>query len=724
MITVALIGNPNCGKTTTFNKLTGSTQRVGNWPGVTVERKQGYIRDALKDQILVVDLPGIYSLSPYTPEEVVSRDYLVGSIRERPDVAVNIIDASNLERGLYLLTQVADLGIPMVVILNMMDVAERSGMKVDSKALAGLLRCEVVEAVGIRSSGTREIAEAIQRAYDSNQVPNRITYSPEIERCIEGLTPILSETVRDELVRWAALKLIEGDTMVRADLGSETLERCRPVIEALEEETGSDGMQIVAASRYAVGESIQKGCMKRIEAEEIPTSLSDRIDRVLLNRYAALPIFALVMYLVYFITVQTIGMMGSDYINGELVPSIQDYVSDALLGAGVDTVLTDLVVSGVIGGVGAVLGFIPLIVVLFLLLTGLEECGYMVRVAYMLDRLFTYFGLSGKAVIPAIVGIGCGVPAIMGTRTIEDQSDRNVSIMCTTFMPCSAKLPIITVIVGAFFGASALVTASLYLLGIVMILLSGLVLKKFTGFVGEPSPFVMELPVYHYPTPKNVVMNVAEKTWDFVQRAGTIILLCTVVLWLMASYSITGEYVGNFATADSILATIGKAICWVFTPLGFGGDETWQLSVASITGILAKENLLTSVAVLIGSAVDAEDMPTKAALVEYLSGMQFPAAVAMSFLIFNLICAPCIAAIATMHREFGSWRKTLIAIFYQCVTAYGVAGIFYQTYALVHGEIGLGLLWLALFIVVPVYIVLSKDPLWFLRGKRTVKAVN
>ena len=711
MITAALIGNPNSGKTTVFNKLTGSIQKTGNWPGVTVERKQGFIRNAPKDMILCVDLPGIYSLSPYTPEEVVSRDYLIGSAKEKPDVAINIVDASNLERSLYLVSQVADMGIPMVVILNMIDVAEKEGMKISAEGLSEALGCEVVETIGTKSQGTNNIAAAVQRAYESGKPPKKITYGADIEATIEGIIPLLSETIRDDLQRWVAIKIIEGDQMVEADMDENVLKAAKDIVKELEEKLDDDGVQIVATARYAAGAEIQKQAVTKPKQVNAGTSLSDKIDRILLNRVLAIPIFLIVMYVVYWVVVEKIGTWGSDYINDGFVLWVQQGLGKALLSAGVEPMIHDLIISGIVGGVGAVLGFLPLIIVLFFLLALLEECGYMVRVAYMLDRVFCWFGISGKAVIPAIVGIGCSVPAIMGTRTIEDESNRNVSVICNSFVPCGAKLPIITVIIAAFFGGSALLTLSLYVLGIVMILISGLFLKKFSGFIGKPSPFLMELPVYHAPMPRNVLTSVTEKSWAFVRKAGTLILLSAVIIWVLSSFNWSFTYLGDGATTDSILASIGKALCWIFMPLGFGTTETWELTVASITGLMAKENLLATLAVLIGAVTDADDLPTKAAMAKYLAGVAHPAATAMSFLLFNLICAPCFAAIGAMKRELMTWRRTLMGIFYQCATAYGVAGIYYNLSCILAGDFNLGILWMILFIAVPVYVIVMKDPL-------------
>jgi len=612
---------------------------------------------------------------------------------------------------MYLFTQVADLGMPMVCILNMMDVAEKAGMKVDSKKLSAALGCPVIETIGIKGIGTGDIAAAIQDVHSGKKVPNKVSYSPAIEECAASDAAIIADQVRPELVRWVSLKMIEREEMVIGDLDKDVVDRALAAVSEMESKTGDDGSHAIASARYDAGNRIRNGCISRKIAGEKVTRFSDKVDRILLNRIAAIPIFIVVMYAVYFVSVQTVGTVFSDFINDGFVEWIKHEALISLSHAGVDPMLVDLVVSGIIGGVGAVLGFLPLIVVLFLCLALLEEVGYMARVAYVLDRIFTRFGLSGKAVIPAVIGIGCGVPAIMGTRTIEDESNRNVSVMATTFMPCGAKLPILTVIISAFFGASALVTLSLYLLGIVMILVSGLFLKKFPGFIGKPSPFIMELPVYHMPDARNVLTGVTEKSWAFVRKAGTLILLSAVIIWTLSSFTWSFQYLGDGTTSGSMLSDIGKALCWIFIPNGFGGNDLWELTVASITGLMAKENLLATVAVLIDAAVDADDMPTTGALVAYLGHCAFPYAVAMSFLIFNLLCAPCFAAIGAMHRELGSWKRTLLAVLYQCATAYGVSVIFYQLVLLCNGVVGVGIVWLVIALAVPLYVMISKDPL-------------
>lgn len=719
MITAALIGNPNSGKTTVFNTLTGSIQKTGNWPGVTVERKQGYIRNTTKDKILVVDLPGIYSLSPYSPEEIVSRDYLIGTSDDRPDVAINIIDASNLERGLYLLSQVADLGIPMVVVLNMMDVAEKSNMTIDAQALSRELGCEVVETTANKSVGTERIAEAVQKAYDGKKGPALIDYGADVEECVSKVSDAIAKDVRDGLVRWAALKLIERDEMVMNDLDKVTVDEAMVPVAEMEKKLGNDGTQIIATARYDASRTIKDACLTKAKGAVSGNRISDKIDNILINRILGIPIFIAVMYVVYYISVQTIGTMGNDFINDGFMGWVDHNVGRWMIVNDVDPQLRGLVVTGIIGGVGAVIGFLPQIIVLFLLLSILEECGYMARVAYVLDRVFCHFGLSGKTVVPAVIGIGCGVPAIMGTRTIEDPMNRNIAVMSTTFMPCSAKLPILTVIISAFFGGSAALTLGLYLLGIVMILVSGLILKKFSGFVGKPAPFVMELPVYHVPTVRNVLTSIVEKSWAFVRKAGTLILLSAVIIWFLSSYTWSFEYLGSSTTTGSMLADIGNAVTWIFLPAGFG--QVWELTVGSITGLMAKENLLATVAILFDAAVDGDDIITADALVQVLGPNG--AGLAMAFLIFNLLCAPCFAAIGAMHRELGTWKKTGLAVLYQCVLAYMVATIFYQFWYLGWGtgSFDYCLILAVAFIVILGYFIVAKDPVGSIK-RRAVKA--
>ncbi len=713
MITAALIGNPNSGKTTVFNKLTGSIQHVGNWPGVTVERKQGYIRNTSKDRILVVDLPGVYSLSPYSPDEIVSRDYLIGTQESRPDVAINIVDASNMERALYLLLQVSDIGIPMVVVLNMVDVAEQNGIRIDRGKLSQILGCEVVETIGTRNMGTSEIGDAVQRAYDSGAVPKTITYSGEIEECISEVQAVIAPSVRSGLERWCAIKMIERDGMVLGDLDGDVVDRAMAVITEFEARMEDDGMQIMATARYDAAEKIESQCMSRsAKGKGRDTAVSDRIDNILLNRYLGIPIFLAIMLAVYFVSIQTVGTWGSDWINENATSWLQETVADALERAEVSEALTGLIVDGMIAGVFAVIGFLPQIIVLFLCLSILEECGYMSRVAYLLDRLFSRFGLSGKTVIPVVIGMGCGVPAIMGSRTIEDEQTRRITVMTTTFIPCSAKLPIITVIIAAFFRESAVVALMMYVLGICMILMSGIILKKFSGVTGKPSPFVMELPVYHTPTLRNVLINSGEKSWSFVKKAGTFILLSCVVVWFLCSYDWGLGFIGSNETGGSILSDIGGAITGLFALQGFGNH--WELTVSSITGLLAKENLLGTLAVLIdpsGSGTGEDGLLTAGALASFCTSGE-----AMAFLIFNLLCAPCFAAIGAMHKELGDWRLTGFALLYQCVLAWCASLVFYQLWLVAQGMTDpVGLAIAAAVCCVYGYFVAARDPVGAIR---------
>lgn len=691
MITAALIGSPNAGKTTVFNKLTGSIQHVGNWPGVTVERKQGYIRGTSKDRILVVDLPGIYSLSPYSPEEIVSRDYLIGTSESKPDVAINILDASNLERGMYLLMQVSDLGLPMVIVLNMMDVAEQHGITIDVRKLSETLGCEVVETVAMKSKGIDRIADAVQRAYDSKHAPKTITYAPEVEETITKLSAEIKNEVRNELVRWCSIKLIERDQLVIGDLPSDVAERCEAIVKDLEAGMDDDGVEIMASQRYFASERIKAECAVDVQSRE--ETWTDKVDKVLLNKWASIPIFIVVMFAVYYISIQTIGVWGTDWMNDIGVAWTHETVENWMHDNEVDAVLIGVLAYGIVDGVGAVAGFVPQIIVLFFCLALLEECGYMARVAYLLDKIFVRFGLSGKTVIPVVIGTGCGVPGVMASRTIEDEQTRRITAMTTTFIPCSAKLPIITVIIAAFVPNqySAITALLCYLLGIFMILLSGTILKKFKGISGKPSPFVMELPVYHEPTVRSVLTSTSERSWSFVRKAGTFILLAVVIVWFLSSFDWGLNYLAewnetdgayDFDTQKSMLADMGNAVTWVFYPQGFGNH--WELTVSSITGLLAKENLLGTVTVLTGLEADSDDIITSEALAGFCTAGQ-----AYAFLIFNLLCAPCFAAIGAMHRELGTWRATGFAVLYQCVLAYIASMTFYAIWSLATGEVGL-----------------------------------
>ena len=704
MITAALIGNPNSGKTTVFNKLTGSVQHVGNWPGVTVDRKQGFVRNFNEESILVVDLPGIYSLSPYSPEEIVSRDYLLGNNEAKPDVAINIIDASNIERAIYLMMQVVDLGMPMVIVLNMVDVAEKNGMRINKDKLEEILGIEVLETVGVKGEGIAAIGAAIKRAHEENKVPRKIAYGTDIEDAVEKISEVLKPVVKEGFERWTAIKVIENDRMIVDDLGEETVAQCKPFVDELCRKSGTDGLETVATARYDAAERIKTQVITFYDTgKETESKKSDKIDNVLLNKWVAIPIFIVVMYLVYFVSIQTIGTMGTDWINDTLTADLSDAVSTWCEDNEVADALSGLVVDGIISGVMAVIGFLPQIIVLFLCLAILEECGYMARVAYMLDRVFYHFGLSGKNVIPMVIGVGCGVPGIMGTRTIEDEQNRRISAMTTTFMPCSAKLPIITCVAAAFFHDSAIVALAMYLLGIIVILMSGVILKKFSGLTGKPSPFVMELPVYHIPTCRNVLLDTAQKSWAFVRKAGTLILLSAVLIWALSSYDWGLSYLGSNTTEGSALSDIGHALNPIFAWSGFG--DHWEITVASITGLLAKENLLGTLAVLLGDPGDAEGFITADALAAYCSSNT-----AMAFLVFNCICAPCFAAIGAMHRELGTWKDTGYAVAYQCILAWGLSIVTYQFLELFGGEVHAGIIVAILVIIAIGYFLFAKDP--------------
>lgn len=715
MITAALIGSPNAGKTTVFNKLTGSIQRVGNWPGVTVERKQGYIRDSTDERILVVDLPGIYSLSPYSPEEIVSRDYLIGTSEDKPDVAINILDASNMERGLYLLMQVADLGMPMVVVLNMMDVAKRRGIVVDRKKLEEYLGCPVIETVASMSIGTDRIAKAVEKVHKDGTLPNTFRYEDRVEKAISEISEIIKSEVRDELVRWCAIKVIERDSLVLQDLDEETAAKCEAAVQSLEKDMGDDGLEIVASQRYYSAERCTKECLTDVKSKE--ETVTDKVDKVLLNKWAAFPIFLVVLYLVYYISIQTVGTWGTDWVNDVATGYVHEHVETWMDDNEVNEILVGLVCYGIIDGVFAVLGFVPQIIVIMFCLALLEECGYMARVAYMLDRLFMHFGLSGKTVVPAIVGVGCGVPGIMASRTIEDEQNRRIAAMTTTFIPCGAKLPILTLIIAAFTPEQyrALTALFFYVFGIFFILLSGLILKKFKGLTGTPSPFVMELPVYHEPGVRTVVTSTGERSVAFIRKAGTFILLAVTIIWFLSSFDWSMTYLGHSETNGSMLADIGNAITWIFLPNGFGNH--WELSVATITGLLAKENLLGTVAILLNAPADDDGMITADALAAFATTGE-----AYSFLIFNLLCAPCFAAIGAMHRELGSWKATGAAVLYQCTLAYMVSTIYYSIWSIYAGRDGGALMYADLavgiaFIAILGFFALVNDPVGRLKSK-------
>ena len=750
-IKIALAGNPNSGKTTLFNALTGSNQFVGNWPGVTVEKKEGKLKK--HDDVTIMDLPGIYSLSPYTLEEVVARNYLID---QRPDAILNIIDGTNLERNLYLTTQLTELGIPVVIAINMMDVVRKNGDKINVEELSRELGCKIVEISALKGEGVMEAAEAAIKAAKSTKTVPMHTFSGPVEHAIAHIEEAAVHGLPEEQQRWYAIKIFERDDKVLAklDIPAETMAHIDTDIKAAEKELDDDAESIITNERYVYIAEIIKACYKKKNAGQL--SASDKIDRVVTNRWLGLPIFALVMFIVYYLSMVTVGSAATDWANdglfgdgwhllgigsaeynevaeeygdaslivdgynayieengalaadgtftydvedeetlavetetatmadyekamatlaelgeepdpadyGVWVPGIPVLVGGLLENAGTAEWLSGLILDGIVAGVGAVLGFVPQMLVLFLLLAFLEACGYMARIAFVLDRIFRKFGLSGKSFIPMLIGTGCGIPGVMASRTIENERDRRMTIMTTTFIPCGAKVPFIAMIAGAIFGGSAWVSTSAYFIGMAAIIISGIMLKKTKMFAGDPAPFVMELPAYHWPTLGNVLRSMWERGWSFIKKAGTIILLSTIFVWFTSYF---GWVDGTFQMLSddqidcSILARIGSAIAWIFAPLGWGN---WQAVVASITGLVAKENIVGTLGVLYGGG-DGSVYDAMAAA--------FTGITAYSFLVFNLLCAPCFAAIGAIKREMNNRKWTWFAIGYQCVFAYVIA---------------------------------------------------
>ena len=680
-VKIALAGNPNCGKTTLFNALTGSNQFVGNWPGVTVEKKEGKLKGH-KD-VVIMDLPGIYSLSPYTLEEVVARNYLIA---ERPDVILNIVDGTNIERNLYLSTQLMELGIPVIMAVNMMDVVEKSGEKIHTDKLSKKLGCEVVEISALKGTGIKEAAEkAVKLAESRKAAVVTHEFSKEAEDIIAEVEDKL-KGMPEEQKRFFAIKLLEKDDKINEMMTN--VPDVSAEIKEMEDKFDDDTESVITNERYVYISSIIGDCVTKNTKEKLTTS--DRIDRIVTNRWAALPIFALVMFIVYYVSVTTVGALLTDWTNDTLfaewiIPGAQSFFE----GIGCADWLTGLIVDGVISGVGAVLGFVPQMLVLFIFLAFLESCGYMARVAFIMDRIFRKFGLSGKSFIPMLIGSGCGVPGIMASRTIENDRDRKMTIMTTTFVPCGAKLPIIAMIAGAFFDNSGWVATSCYFVGIAAIICSGIILKKTKMFAGDPAPFVMELPAYHWPTVSNVLRSMWERGWSFIKKAGTIILLSTIVLWFLMSF---GWESGSFGMVEelnnSILASIGSAIAWIFTPLGWtNAGEGWKMAVAAITGLIAKENVVATFGMLYGFGEVAED---GAEIWGNLAAAMTPIA-AYGFLVFNLLCAPCFAAMGAIKREMNNAKWFWFAIGYQCGLAYVVSLCIYQIGTLITtGAFGIG----------------------------------
>lgn len=678
-IRIALAGNPNCGKTTLFNALTGSNQYVGNWPGVTVEKKEGKLKK--NKEVIVTDLPGIYSLSPYTLEEVVARNYLIG---ERPDAILNIIDGTNLERNLYLTTQLVELGIPVVVAINMMDVVKKNGDKINIERLGAELGCKVVEISALKGDGIQAAADAAVAAAKAGKKNPVHTFSGTVEHVIAHIEEAAVHNMPEEQQRWYAVKIFERDEKVleQLNLDKATLDHIEFDIGAVEEELDDDAESIITNERYVYIGKMMKGCYKKKSAGKLTTS--DKIDKIVTNRILALPIFVAVMWLVYTISIGTIGDWTVGFMNDTLFgETIVPAVTTGLESLGCADWLVSLVADGIVGGVGAVLGFVPQMLILFLLLSLLEDCGYMSRVAFIMDRIFRKFGLSGKSFIPMLVATGCGVPGIMASRTIEQDRDRKMTIMTTGFIPCGAKMPIVGLIASALFGNSPLIATSAYFIGVAAVIISGIMLKKTKAFAGDPAPFVMELPAYHAPVPSNILRATWERGWSFIKRAGTVILAASVVVWVLNSLSFEGgfHYITEENAGASILEVIGSVIAVIFEPLGFG---TWQAAVATILGLVAKEEVVGVFGSLSSMAdadlafelVDAGDSAGLAVIgQEFFGGSKLAG---FSFMIFNLLCAPCFAAMGAIKREMNNAKWSIGAITYMCVFAYAMSLIVYQ----------------------------------------------
>ena len=740
-IRIALAGNPNCGKTTMFNNLTGSNQYVGNWPGVTVEKKEGKMK-GMKD-VVVTDLPGIYSLSPYTSEEVVSRDYL---IKDNPDAILDLVDATNIERNLYLTTQLLELGKPTVIALNMIDVLKKSGDSVDTEKLQAELGCTVIETSALKGTGVKEAAAAAKKAAESGKafIPTAV-FSKDVEEYISKMEAVVPSTVKSELKRWYAIKLLERDSVVLAQLALSSADsaKAEEITKALEKAKDDDVESIITNERYVYIQGIVSRCVRKSGQK---MTRSDKIDRIVTNRWLGIPIFLAVMWVVYYIAVSSLGTVLTDWANdglfgdgwnflgieGLAIPGISASVEEALTNAGANEVLIDCIVNGVIGGVGAVLGFVPQMAVLFLLLSLIEDCGYMVRIAFVMDRIFRKFGLSGKSFIPLLVGSGCGVPGIMASRTIENDNDRRLTIFTTTWVPCGAKLPVIALISGVI-GAKLTgwdggsLTLLMYVIGIGAVVMAAIMLKKTKPFHGKAAPFVMELPQYHLPQLKTVLMHTWERLRGFIVKAGTILFVACLVIWFLSSYGFAspkdevvenGEVVeesveGGFGLVDadeSLLADVGNVIRYVFKPLGFGEKVGgWQSAAASLSGFSAKEAIVSTMGVL--ANVDEENVEDDAVVAEAISGWFATALAAFAFLMFNLLDSPCLAAIATMANELKSRKWFWFAILFQNVFAYVLTLIVYQLGMLfVHGHFGIGTVFAFIFLAGIIFALFRKDP--------------
>ena len=711
-IKIALAGNPNCGKTTMFNALTGANQYVGNWPGVTVEKKEGKLKSAKSgEEIIITDLPGVYSLSPYTLEEVVSRDYLV---HEKPQAIINLVDATNIERNLYLTTQILEIGIPVVIALNMADLLAKSGDKIDVKKLSEIFGCEVVETSALKGTGLKEVVEKAIEAAKKNEWKNPAgIFSGNVEKAIEKVEEAVGDAVDADQKRWFAIKLLEKDSKVieQLHLPASAMAAVNTEVTRLEKETDDDTESIITDERYTyIGSVIDKAVKK--SGKKLSTS--DKIDKIVTNRILGIPIFAAVMWFVYYICVSTLGTMGTDWANDTFGGGIQEWAGAALAAAGASDFIQSLVVDGILGGLFAVFGFLPQMALLFLMLSILEDCGYMVRIAFVMDRVFRHFGLSGKSFIPLLIASGCGIPGIMASKTIENDNDRRLTIMTATFIPCGAKLPVIALLGGIMVGwtsgdySDAGNTAFLmYALGIVCVLVAAIMLKKTKPFSGEAAPFVMELPAYHIPSAKTVLMHTWERLWGFIKKAGTILFLACVIMWILSTFGFENGAFGMVEdTENCLMAILGSALAWIFTPLGWG---KWQCVAAAISGFSAKEGIVSTMGVL---ANVSEDLSEETDVVAAAIRDWFPTmAAAFSFLVFNLLNSPCLAAISTMAQQMQSRKWFWFAIIFQNVFAYCVALMFYQFGLLMEGgSFGIGTAAAVVVLLGFLYMLFRPDP--------------
>ena len=709
-VTIALAGNPNCGKTTMFNALTGANQYVGNWPGVTVEKKEGKLKN--QKDVTVTDLPGIYSLSPYTLEEVVSRDYL---LKEKPDVIIDLVDATNIERNLYLATQLLEIGIPVVIALNMVDLLKKNNIHINVKGLSSALGCPIVETSALKGTGLKEVVDEAIKCANQHRVPSKQMEFPKaVEKAVNEIEGFVPANIAEENKRWYAVKLLERDSKVKEglNLSASAQSRIEEIASSLEKAEDDDTESIVTDGRY---QYIQKVVSANVKRSGNKMTVSDKIDRIVTNRILGLPIFILTMFIVYYVSVTTVGTMVTDWTNDSFVGTIQSVVSDGLGNAGVADWLVSLVSDGIIGGLGAVLGFVPQMAILFLFLSILEDCGYMVRIAFVMDRVFRHFGLSGKSFIPLLISSGCGIPGIMASKTIEADNDRRLTIMTATFIPCGAKLPVIALMGGIMtayvtgdYVAAGFITPLMYFIGVVAVLLSASFLKKTKPFSGKPAPFVMELPQYHIPSAKTVLLHVWERLKGFIIKAGTILFLATVIMWILSSIGNTGSGIGFVEDSnDSIMAILGGILAPIFAPLGFG---KWQPVAASISGFSAKESIVSTMGVLANVAGDdAEDTMIVGAAIK----AWFPTAVAaFSFLLFNLLDSPCLAAISTMAHEMQSRKWFWFAILFQNIFAYVVTLCVYQIGLVVTGagSFGIGTIVALILAAILLFLLFRPDP--------------